>query len=163
MNIDRKFNTNEEFRSASLPKRGLLDAVLSRAGEGLLSFAKFSGLVVTTSISDIEEGLRVGGALAVKPSQVFTKDPVRIQEWRLTNESFSAFYMRSWVNDELRETLHMIRPSFNGGAILAFTDGALVHGVVNAVKRITFSEEETRISKSLLETVRNRVSGEANE
>jgi hypothetical protein len=160
MNLNRENNnlvTDTGFKNATFPVRSIFESALTAAGKGLLSLARFSGLVVTTSVSDIEEGLKNGGEIEVKRSQELSSDPVNIPEWHLMNTLFSCFYLISRVEGELRETLHMIRIGMPGGAVLRFTDGELVGGIINAVNRIHFSSEEQQSARRMLFEVRNQV------
>ena len=159
MHIHRR---EENLRDASLPKRPLLKTIMSEALGGVLGFMKFAGLFGGTSIAEIEQGLRAGGKLKVERSEKLTNDPVRIKEWHLHNDTFSCLYLRSHVSDEVRETLHMVRPGMIGGAILRLTDGELVGGIVNASKRIHFSAEEVDSVRRILDNVRREVDGGSN-
>jgi len=160
MSIEREVNSPRPLNAldkTGLPKRTLLESILSEAGKGLLSFAKFSGLMVTTSIADLEEGLRIGGELNVKRSQSFTEDPVRVPEWHAENKSFNCFYFCFKGDNELKECLHISRPGFSGGAIFRFNDGSLIGSTVNATKRLHLSADEEMIAKRLLQTIKAKV------
>jgi hypothetical protein len=151
---------NREFRPEenSLPSRSILQSILHKAVEGILSLAKFSGFIITTNVADMEQGLSNGGDLHIEPHAISQPN---IQGWKIQNSLISCIYLRSIsigpFGHEMRESLHLIRTDLPGGVILEFTDEVLVGGITNTVRRISFLPQEIEIGERLLHNVKELV------
>ncbi len=147
-----------------MEKSGLLERLVAGVGRELLRFATFSRLVVTTKISDMEDGLSSGGHASCIEVVRDYRGEKNVRVWHLHNRLVSCIYRSSpaFVNGKLArtETLDMIRRDMDGGAILYFTNAELSGGITNAVPRAFFHEEENQCALRLLATVRERVKAE---
>lgn len=155
-----KRGSESDLSKASLPPRFIARA-LELAGEGMLKIARFSGLVIDTNVADMQQGLSEGGALSVRYLTRDYRGEQNVPLHHIENASISCVYRVSSATnsgrDELRETIDMIRKDMLGGVILNFTDGHLIGGITNAVRRVYFDPEEQGIAERLLLCVREVV------
>ena len=154
----RRTESQPDLSAASFSSRAwsAANAVGNAAGSALLSFAKFTGIVIGTNVAHMEEGLKYGGRLELR-----TDMPNRIDDGVTTryfeNAMVSCIYTVSRSECEgaleLRESIDLIRKDMRGGAILYFTDGVLVGGITNATHRWGFHPQEIEIADRLLKRV----------